>query len=221
MKSKSVISALVAAALVALFLAPAALAGASSVPATVDGIDQGPSAATLPVDLSAASLPVMSPYTNQIDQNQPSGPTYMAAFSQTGLAQSFQQTHSNISGAGILLQANIGSSDNVTIQVWTGLPNAGGTMLAQASATGTQGQWVDVFWTAVSVTPGTTYYLVFTGNTSLGIAGSTSNPYPYGCVYANSGYQQFPSYDYAFRTYYDDAVSLDRDTWAGVKALFE
>jgi hypothetical protein len=157
---------------------------------------------------------------NLIDQNQPSGPVYMAAFSQTDLAQSFMQTNDNISGAGILLQAGVGGTDNVTISVWTGLPNAGGTMLATASAQGTQGQWVDVFWGYTAITPGVTYYLVFDGNTTLGIAGDTNNPYPNGHVFANPGYQPFPGFDYAFRTYYDPGVATEAQTWSDVKSLF-
>ena len=157
----------------------------------------------------------------EIDQNQPSGPTYMAAFAQTDLAQSFMQTNGNIAGAGILLQTGVGSSDNVTIQLWDALPNAGGTMLTEASATGTAGQWVDVFWTAEAITPATTYYLVFVGNTTLGIAGDLNNPYPNGNVFANSGYQPFNAFDYAFRTYYDTEVPIERHTWANVKSLFD
>jgi hypothetical protein len=44
-----------------------------------------------------------------VDQQQLSGPVWMAAFSQTDLAQSFQQAHSNIAGAGIQLQPGVGS----------------------------------------------------------------------------------------------------------------
>ncbi len=171
-------------------------------------------------DNPEATHPIFSPFTDVIDQNQPSGPIYMAGFSQGDLAQSFKQTNANISGAGILLQASVGTSDNVTIQVWDALPNGGGTMLAEASAMGTAGEWVDVFWTAVLITPATTYYLVFVGNTTLGIAGDTSNPYPDGQVYANPGFQPYPSFDYAFRTYWDDEVALERSTWANVKSLF-
>jgi hypothetical protein len=138
---------------------------------------------------------------NIIDQNQPSGPVYMAAFSQTDLAQSFQQTANNISGAGILLQGDIGTSDNVAISLYDGLPNNSGNLIASGNASGTQGTWVDVFWSPVSVVPGITMYLVFSGNVTLGIAGDTNNPYPNGQVYANPGYQPFPNFDYAFRTY--------------------
>jgi hypothetical protein len=159
-------------------------------------------------------------YADVIDQNQPSGPTYMAGFSQTDLAQSFQQTNDNISGAGILLMADIGSTDNVTISLWDGLPNAGGTLLESASAMGTAGEWVDVFWGYYPITPETTYFLVFDGNTTLGVAGDVNNPYPHGHVYANAGFIPFPDFDYAFRTYYTTSVPTEAHSWTDVKDLF-
>jgi len=144
-----------------------------------------------------------------LDQSQPSGPDYMAAFAQTDLAQSFQQAHDNVTGAGILLQAGVGSSDAVTIALWDALPNAGGNLLASGAGVGTPGTWFDVFWTPVDVTPGDTLYLVFTsGQNTLGIAGDIQNPYANGITYANPGYGAFPAFDYAFRTYYDDAVAV-------------
>jgi MYXO-CTERM domain-containing protein len=136
-----------------------------------------------------------------IDQNQTDGSVYMAAFSQLDLAQSFQQSANNITGAGILLQAGVGSVDNVVISLWTTLPNGGGSMLAQGFASGMEGEWVDVFWGEVAIDSGTTYYLDFSGNSTLGIAGSVNNPYAGGEVYANPGYVQFADFDYAFRTY--------------------
>jgi len=155
---------------------------------------------------------------NVVDQNQPSHPWNMAEFYQPDLAQSFMQYHANISGAGIFLRESKGSV-NVTIQLWNNLPNQGGTMLAEASGTGVSYQWVDVFWSPIAITPATTYYLVFTGN-SLGIKGDDTNPYPNGQMYANSGFQSFPDFDYAFRTYYETTFSLEPHTWAGVKASF-
>jgi len=62
---------------------------------------------------------------------------------------------------------------------------------------------------------------VFSGNTTLGVNGDLNNPYHYGWVFANPGYNPFPSYDYAFRTYYDTQVNLLRNTWAGLKVFFE
>lgn len=137
-----------------------------------------------------------------IDQNQPSGPTFMAAFSQGDLAQSFQQSSNVITGAGILLQPNFGSTDMVTITLYDNLPNGGGNAIASASAMGTQGEWVDVFWSAQSIAANATYFLVFTSaNNTLGVAGDTTNPYANGMVFANSGFGAFPDFDYAFRTY--------------------
>ncbi len=136
-----------------------------------------------------------------IDQNAPTNNAYMAGFSQGDLAQSFMQASNSIVGAGIFLQAGIGSTDTVTISLYDALPNASGTLLRSASASGTQGTWVDVFWADFAITPETTYYLVFTGNTTLGISGDTNNGYSRGQTYANTGFGGFPGFDYTFRTY--------------------
>jgi len=143
---------------------------------------------------------------NVVDVNQDQNNTYMAAFSQDDLAQSFIQTEDNISGAGIFLQDGQGSSGSVTISLWSNLPNENGVMLASGSSIGYEGNWVDVFWSPI-VTSSETMYLVFEGSDGMGIAGSTVNPYADGNVFANSGYGSFDNYDYTFRTYYDSAVS--------------
>ena len=225
MNPKTVLHILTASILVAaVFVTPAAhaLADVPAFPATATILEQALpswSVITQALETTETTLPIS--LSIEIDQNQPSGPTFMAHFNQTDLAQSFMQTNDNIAGAGILLYTGIGTSDNVTIQLWDALPNAGGTMLAEASDTGTAGQWVDVFWTAVAITPSTTYYLVFVGNTTLGIAGDMNNPYPNGNVFANPGFTPFTPFDYAFRTYYDTEVPIERHTWANVKALFD
>jgi hypothetical protein len=150
---------------------------------------------------SQSAIVRAGPYTEcLIDQYQPLSPVYMAGFSQTDLAQSFKPARGNIGGAGIFLQPDVGESDVVTIGLWDALPNAGGTLLAEGTNVGTEGTWVDVEWEPVPVTPGTTYYLVFSGNETLGIAGDSSDPYPDGHVFANPGYQPFPNFDYTFRT---------------------
>ena len=140
-----------------------------------------------------------------IDQDQPNSPVYMKAFGQSDCAQSFQQTGSNICGAGIFTQPGVGTSGDVTLEIWDNLPNAGGTMLASGTYAGaTPGMWVDVFFAATPVTPGTTYYMVMTcTDPSMGIAGDVNDPYPFGNVFANPGYGAFPSFDYTFRTYSD------------------
>lgn len=141
-----------------------------------------------------------------IDQNQPGNSVYMAAFSQTDLAQSFQQNAGNVAGAGIFLQPGVGTSDSVTISLWNALPNAvGATLLASGSAVGTSGNWVDVFWSPVAVVPNTTLFLDFTSaHNTLGISGDVNNPYAAGMVFANPGYGMFSTFDYTFRTYADN-----------------
>jgi hypothetical protein len=145
-----------------------------------------------------------------LDQNQASNTDNMANFSQGGLAQSFQQTGPNVAGAGIFLtkaepQA-IATSGNITIELHSTL---NGPALATGTAFGTQGSWVDVFWTPFAVSANTTYFLeFFSDNGNLGIAGDTRNPYAFGQVYANGGFGSFPGFDYTFRTFSDDANSV-------------
>ena len=134
-----------------------------------------------------------------IDQLQDDASVYMAAFSQGDLAQSFQQSTNAISGAGIFLQPDIGSTDFVTITLYDSL---GGSALASGTAEGTAGSWVDVFWSSVSIAADTEYFLVFTSaSDTLGISGSVENPYDRGQVFANPGFSSFPDFDYTFRTY--------------------
>jgi hypothetical protein len=143
-----------------------------------------------------------------LDQNQATDSSPLAAFFQGDLAQSFQQAHGNIDGAGIHLRQFYGSGGTVTISLWDKLPNQGGVQLAGGSAAGTPGNWVDVLWGPVVVVPDTTLFLVFTSTDSnMAIGGSTSNPYSRGNAYANAGYGSFPNYDYAFRTYYDSTFA--------------
>jgi subtilisin-like proprotein convertase family protein len=139
-------------------------------------------------------------YITELEISQPSASACMANFAQADLAQSFIPTSSSMCGAGIFLLNNI--SGSATIQLYNNLPNAGGTLLAQGTISYTGMGWVDVDWPPVNVTPGNTYYIVFSGTPgSQCIGGNTSNPYPNGQVYANAGYQSFPNFDYAFRTF--------------------
>ncbi|MDY7108451.1 MAG: hypothetical protein SYC29_07415 [Planctomycetota bacterium] len=150
--------------------------------------------------LETAELRADPAFECLLDQYQPKTTSYMAAFSQTDLAQSFKPAHDNVGGAGIFLQPGVGDTDLVTIELWDALPTEGGERLASAATMGTQGTWAGVNWPPVAVNPGTTYYLLFTGNTTLGIAGDVENPYPDGHVFANPGFQPFPDFDYAFWT---------------------
>ncbi|QQT25174.1 MBG domain-containing protein [Sphingobacterium spiritivorum] len=158
-----------------------------------------------PITATLTVTPKLTEGILDIDQSIASNCT--ANISQSNLAQSFKPVTNSLMGASIFLNAT-GGNGSITISLWDKLPNAGGVQLATGTAASSPSSWVNVFWSPVSVTPGNTYYLVFTGTNNLNcIAGSTSNPYPDGQVYANAGYQSFPSYDYAFRTYSPGATS--------------
>lgn len=143
--------------------------------------------------------------THVIDQNQASEETLaMACLYMEDLAQSFIQTHETISGAGLKMHSSSGTGA-ITIELWDKLPNqSGAILLATASGTVTAPGWLDLFWEPVANSPGHTYYLVFYGNASICISGSTANPYSSGQVYAMEGYIPFPNADFTFRTYYCD-----------------
>lgn len=150
---------------------------------------------------SSASIP------GAVDQSCTLNNTYMAGFYQTDIAQSFIPTQNTICGARTFTHADAGNGD-LTITLYSNLPNSGGLVIASGVAVNAaSGVWVDVVWPTVSVTPGVTYYLVFTcTNTAMGLDGNTTNPYPGGQVYANSGYSSFPSFDYLFETFYGCGV---------------
>jgi len=137
-----------------------------------------------------------------MDIDQPSNTVCMANFSQTDVAQSFIAVSSTMCGAGIYLTSGSGSA-TVTLTLYNLLPNAGGVIMASGSvAVPGPGVWADVTWPPTAVTPGNTYYIVFTStNGGICIGGSTSNPYSGGMVYANAGFGAFPSYDYTFHTF--------------------
>jgi hypothetical protein len=158
-----------------------------------------------------------------VDQNQPDNSLPVVIIG-SGAAQSFQQTANNIAGVGVYLTPNFElPSGHITIALWSNLPSSGGTLIASATAAvTTEGNWLDVFWSPVSVVPNTTEYLVITATdfgTGYAIGGSFSDPYPDGNVYTGlgSGGTAAPSRDIAFRTYSDTTFSEavpEPSTWA-------
>lgn len=145
-----------------------------------------------------------------IDQDSPTNNTCMAGFGQVDLAQSFIPAASTCSGAGIFMSVGFGSPETLSISLWDNLPTAGGVQLATASGLASPGAYFDVFWPSVAVTPGNTYYLVFSTTVSMCYAGDTTNPYPFGQVYANAGFGSWPTFDYTFHTYTDGGLSLSK-----------
>ena len=139
-----------------------------------------------------------------VDQAQLANSADIANFSQPDLAQSFTPSYDNVSGAAIQLNPGGMGIANITISLYTQLPNQNGTALESATdAAVSPGTWATVEFTSpVPVVAGNTYYLVFTStNSTFGILGSTANPYPGGETFANDGYQPFAAFDYAFETF--------------------
>ncbi|MHB8636939.1 MAG: PEP-CTERM sorting domain-containing protein [Fimbriimonadaceae bacterium] len=157
--------------------------------------------------LSALVLSFGVAHAQIVDQSDTTNVGALAGFYQTDLAQSFQQSASDIDGAAIFLAQPFGDdglATTISIQLWNLLPNqTGATMLTQGSVNLTgDGQWAQVAWSDLSITANQTYYLVFQStDTSYGIAGDTHNGYPRGNLFANSGYSSFPNYDYTFETF--------------------
>jgi hypothetical protein len=168
----------------------------------------------LAATLFATALPALAVSTNVTDQESSERNTLLATFGQSGLAQSFRQLADNVSGAGVYISTNPNVGADVTIELWSKLPNQGGSLLAGGSAPGSAQGWVDVFWAPVTITPGTPYFLVFSGLSAVGLAGSTLNPYPNGQAFATSGFAGFPAYDYTFRTF--AAAVPEPATWASM-----
>lgn len=168
--------------------------------------------------LSIAALTAHASVANVIDQSTPDGGTVLAFFSQSDLAQSFRQLADNITGAGIQLNGTAASSPaSITIELWSQLPNRGGQRLAGGETLANSGDWADVFWPALTVTPDTTYFLVFkSSNSALGVSGHLNNPYPDGNTFATSGYGSFPNFDYAFRTYALAPAVPEPASWASL-----
>jgi len=160
----------------------------------------------LPLVAAALAVPLAA---QTIDVDQPGNNACMAGFWQADLAQSFKPNANSCSGAGLFMSVGIGGAEDVTISLYDALPNAGGTQLATGTVLGSPGTYADVFWPSVAVTPGTTYYIVFTSNLqAMCVAGDTNNPYPDGQVFANAGYGAFPSFDYTFRTWTGGGLNL-------------
>src|SRR5688572_16601578 len=106
-----------------------------------------------------------------LDQNQPNGPMLwggMASWS----SQTFQTSAGNVTGAGFLIQSYTSGPQAVTIQLWDQVSsNAGANMLASGTTLANfsygERSWVDIFWSAVAVTPGSTAYVNVLANGNL------------------------------------------------------
>ena len=115
--------------------------------------------------------------------------------------QSFTATSGVSSGASMLIGTYWGSA-TVTLSLYATAPHLGGQPLASGSGQATQGQWLQVSWSAVSLTPGQTYFLVPTADNN----NCTATTYTMNNAYAG-GTVQYQGTDY-WGGYYDMAFRI-------------
>jgi PEP-CTERM motif len=160
-------------------------------------------------------LPATAIATPVIDQNNP--PPFAGGFCVIDTAeicgQSFQQSHTNITGAGIFLDPSyVSGPSTVTLSVYSAYPGSSGTLLASGTSglVDSNAGWVDAFWSPVATTLLTNYYLVIDGGSLSTMAAAFSfGDYPLGNAFASGNIAGFSAYDLKFRTYYSDGVSVD------------
>jgi PEP-CTERM motif len=117
------------------------------------------------------------------------------------IVQSFQQTNANISGAAVKLSRISDSPVPITISLSATL---GGPVLASGTRTGLSGDFVEVDWSPVAVTPGAEYFLTFSSTNELSpnIAAFRGDPYAAGELFNGGSPQPFDS---TFETFADVA----------------
>ena len=117
-----------------------------------------------------ASVPATTLSAQVIDQQNTTSDRFIQ-YSQFWIGQTFRPTAGTVAGAGVFLE-NYGVAGPIsgvlTAELWTGRPDvSGSTMLTSGTASFTtpagayNGAFADVFWSAVSVTPGQQYFVGF------------------------------------------------------------
>jgi hypothetical protein len=159
--------------------------------------------------LAAAALhsPVSAaPIVDQSNSIPLGGACYLNDYA---CGQSFQQDHSNISGAGIFIDPNYPSGNTggaIKISIFSAFSSAGpsGLIASGTSAANIDSNsgWVDVFWSPVAVTPGTEYYLIAESTNLSYIVASFGVPdYAAGNMVYRDSTTAYSGYDLVFRTY--------------------
>ena len=153
--------------------------------------------------LPAAAAPIL-------DQNHPVPlAPFCAVRTSDWCGQSFEQTNSTISGAGIYLMGSEGARTDpatFTISIYDSYSGAGLSGLVASGSTAIAGNFfgfVDIFWTPAAVRADTQYYLVLASSNNAFAAFSTTT-YANGNALFRGGNN--PNYDLAFRTFADDGA---------------
>ena len=162
--------------------------------------------AAVVLHLPAVAAPIL-------DQNHPVPLAPFCAVTTTDwCGQSFQQTNSTISGAGIYLMGSEGSRTDpatLTISVYDSYGPSGLSGLIGSGSTAIAGNFfgfVDVFWTPAAVSAGSQYYMVLASSNNA-FASYSTGTYANGTALFRGG--NYTNYDLTFRTYADDAAPAE------------
>ena len=124
------------------------------------------------------------------------------------LAQTFEANTDSVSGASLLTVGSRAAS--VSVELWDGLPNAGGTLLADGELADFEpGGWAELSWPPVPVTTHTSYVLIIslTGD-DVAIASNSMNPYAGGQAHVGADFIPVLDTDFTFRTWAETPASL-------------
>lgn len=162
--------------------------------------------ATAVVVAAAAHMPAAAGPI--VDQNHPNVVAAFCAVTTTDwCGQSFKQSGSTISGAGVYLMGSEGARTDpatFTISIYQQYSPSGlSNLIASGSKTidGNFFGFVDVFWNAAAVTQGTQYYMVLASSNNSFAAYSQSTYADGSSLFRGDDNN---SYDLAFRTFADD-----------------
>ncbi|HEX9173814.1 MAG TPA: PEP-CTERM sorting domain-containing protein [Telluria sp.] len=164
--------------------------------------------AALALTAAALQLPAHAAAILDQDNSTPAAP-FCAVTTTDWCGQSFKQTNSNISGAGVYFMGSEGGRTDpgtLTISIYDTYSPGGLSGLVASGSTAIPGNFfgfVDIFWTPAAVTAGTQYYMVLaTSNNAF--AAYSPNAYANGnALFRGSSYA---NYDLTFRTFADDAA---------------
>jgi hypothetical protein len=156
------------------------------------------------IQVSAAAAPV-------VDQSNPDrrgGFCYLDQGLSCG--QSFKQSSSNISGAGIYIDPDYrdGGTGTFTLSIYSTYDTAPSGLITSgtSSMVNSSSGWADVFFAPVAITAGAQYYLVVESANHI-VASFGDSAYLDGNAVFNGSTTAYSSFDLVFRTFSDDGVS--------------
>lgn len=159
---------------------------------------------------AAAALHLPALAAPILDQNHPVPVAPFCAVTTTDwCGQSFKQTNSTISGAGVYFMGSEGGRTDpatLTISIYDGYSGSGLSGLVASGTTAIDGNFfgfVDIFWTPAAVTANTQYYMVLSTSNNAFASFSTST-YANGNALFRGG--DISNYDLTFRTFADDGA---------------